>query len=168
MVIVLDQRPAGLDGQLDHVRQRDRFLLEVDLAAGDPRNIKQIVDHARHVLDLVFDHLGGPSEVGTVGPFQLHDLDGVADGRQGIAQFVGEHGQELVLALVGVFEGFFHAFAVVDVGHDRARAQQGPVGQLDGVEIAEPVTLLAGDHAGVSLVTSLFTMLSTGLEHLPE
>ena len=66
MLIVLDQRPAGLDGQLDHLRQLDRLLLEVDLAAGDPRNVEQVVDHPRHVLDLVFDHLDRPLEVGAV------------------------------------------------------------------------------------------------------
>ncbi len=103
----------------------------------------------------------------TVGPFQLHDLDGVADRGQGIAQLVGEHGQELVLALVGVFEGFFHAFAIVDIGHDRACAQQGPVGQLDRVEIAKPVALLSRSTRCLGADFLVHDALA-GLEHLLE
>ena len=35
-------------------------------------------------------------------PGSLSELDGVADGGERVAQLVGEHGQELVLAAVGL------------------------------------------------------------------
>ena len=120
VMTVLDQGPAGLDGQLDHRLQLDRLLLEHDLAAGDPRDVEQVVDHPRHLLDLVLDHLDRPLEVGAAQALDLHDLDGVADRGQGIAQLVGEHGEELVLAPVGLPEGLLHALAIVDVGDDGA------------------------------------------------
>ena len=64
VVAVLDQGPAGLDGQADHDLQVDRLLLEDHLAARDPGDVEQVVDHAGHVLDLVLDDLDRPLEVG--------------------------------------------------------------------------------------------------------
>ena len=49
---------------------------------------------------------------------QPHQLQGVADRGQRVAQLVGEHGQELVLAAVGLPQGRLHLHAIGDVdGH---------------------------------------------------
>ena len=107
------------------------------------------------------------SKLGPPGPSTRMIWTALLIGRQGIAEFVGEHGEELILALIGVFERFLHALAVVDVGHDDACAEHGPLGCFDGVKAAEPVTLLPrlrGCFAGNLLVHDA----RTRLENLPD
>ena len=108
MAAVRDQGPARLHGQFHHHLQLDRLLLEDHLASRDPGDVQQVIHHASHVLDLILDDLDRPLEVRAVEPFDLHDLHGVADRRQGIAQLVREHGEELVLPLVGLLEDLLH------------------------------------------------------------
>ncbi len=139
--VIVKQRPACLDRQLDDAIELDQLFLEDDRSAGDPGNVEQVVDDPGHVLDLFGDDLDRPEQVGAAGPFDSHDLNGVADGRQRVPQFVGEHGEEMVLALVGITKRFLHSFSVVDVGDDRADAQNRAIGSLDGVEAAQPVAL---------------------------
>ena len=115
MVVVLDQGPASLDSPVHDRLQLDRVFLEDHLAAHDPGDVQQVVHHASHRLDLVLDDLDRPFEVGAFEPLDLHDLHGVADRCQGIAELVGEHGEELVLAEVGFFEGFLHALPLGDL-----------------------------------------------------
>src|SRR6516162_1100479 len=114
MMIGIDRRPAGFNGELNYVCQIDYFLLQINLAAGDARNVKQVVDHTRHVFDLVLDYFQGPLKAGSVGSFELHDLNGVTDGRERIAELMGEHGKKLVLAQVRVFEGLDGALKFSD------------------------------------------------------
>ena len=54
------------------------------------------------LAQLMVDHVAGPAEVGVIHAVALHDPQGVADRGQGIAQLVTEHGQELVLAHIGL------------------------------------------------------------------
>ena len=120
-------------------RARSALSARDDLSAGDPGDVEQVVDDAGHVLDLLGDDVDRPVEVGPARPFDAHDLNGVADRSQRVSQLVGEHGEEVILALVGVAERFLHSLAVVDVGDDRADAQDRAVGGLDRVEAAKPV-----------------------------
>src|SRR5208337_4913044 len=48
------------------------------------------------------DYVAGPAEGRVVGTALLHDLDGIANWSQGIAQLVSQHRQKLVLAGVGL------------------------------------------------------------------
>ena len=65
----------------------------------------------RQVAGLAFDDLDRPLRVLGIGrPLELEHLHGVADGRERVPQLVGEHGQELVLAAVGLAEGDEQAF----------------------------------------------------------
>ena len=41
----------------------DRLAAEVDLAAGDARDVEQVVDQARQVLHLPLDHIARPGEL---------------------------------------------------------------------------------------------------------
>ena len=135
---------ARLHGQLDDAVELDRLFLEHDRSTGDPGNIEEVVDDPGHVLDLLGDDVDRPTQIGAVRPFDAHDLNGVADGRQRVPQLVGEHGEEMVLALIGVAKRFLHSLSVVDVGDDRANAQDRAVGSLDRVEAAKPASLAAG------------------------
>ena len=49
-------------------------------------------------------------------------LDGIAHGSQRVAQFVGQHGQELVLAPAGFFQILLHLLAIGNVDESRDRA----------------------------------------------
>ena len=91
---------AGFDRVGHDGRHVDRLFLEPDLAAGDSGNLEQVIDQVSHLANLVVDHVAGPAQVGVVRAALLHDLDGVADRGQGVAQLVAQHGQELVLARV--------------------------------------------------------------------
>ena len=102
MAVSIDDRAAGLHGVGDDHGHIDHFLLEPDLAPGDPGDLQQIVHKLRQLLDLVVDHVASPAKGRVFRPALLHDLDGVADRGQGIAQLVAEHRQELVLAGVGL------------------------------------------------------------------
>ena len=62
-------------------------------------------------------------------PLDRQELGRRRDGRQRIAQLVGEHRQELVLAAVGLLELFLGLLAFVDVAiEDRQPAIQGRIG----------------------------------------
>ena len=127
----LDERPAGLHGVGDDRRDVEGLLVELDLAAGDPRDVEEVVDEPDHLLDLPVDHVARPAEVDVVDAELLEELDGVADRREGIPQFVGEHRQELVLAAVVLLDVPIEPRVV-----DRYRGAAGEV--LGEAEIGRP------------------------------
>ena len=94
---------TDLDGPRDGRGQVERLRAELDLPLGDPRDVEQVVDQAGELLRLPADHLAGPGEL-LVGAGRLGDLHGAVDRGQGVAQLVGEHGEELVLAAVVLAE----------------------------------------------------------------
>ena len=84
-------------------RQLHALLAQLDLAPGDPRDVQQVVDQAGQVVDLTLDHRaaiprGRSPERSHAAPAPGRCLDR----GQGVAQLVGEHRQELVLAAVGL------------------------------------------------------------------
>ena len=99
---------AGARHRRHRVRRfRDRLphgeatLAQLDLAAADARDVEQLVDDPHHVAGLTLDDgqlaLGGAA-------IPLHHLEGSHHRRERIAQLVPEHGEELVLAPVGVLQ----------------------------------------------------------------
>ena len=82
--------------------QIDAFLTQLHPVVGDAPDIEQIVHEPGHQRDLSLDHVGDAVDDRIPLAAALHQRDGVADRRQRIAEFVGQHGQELVLATVGV------------------------------------------------------------------
>src|SRR5262249_42746779 len=100
-----DVGPAGLQGVVGGGGQVQALPGQVDLARGDARHVHEVVDQPRQVVDLAVQHGEGLGGGGGVAEAQAEDLHGVADGGQGVAQLVGEHGEEVVLAAVGVLEG---------------------------------------------------------------
>ncbi len=101
----IDGRPRRLDRPGDDRPDQHRLALQRDDAAGDPRHVEQVVDQVDQVLDLTLDDVAGrrPLRFGQL--LQAQQLHGGADRRQRIAQLVGQHRQELVLALGRFLEG---------------------------------------------------------------
>ena len=99
---------TDLDRAPDHRGQVDDLLAELDLAPADPGDVHQVVDQPGEVDHLPLGHrpLGlDPSAV----PVRLsHQVEGVADRGERVAELVGERGEELVLAAVGLGQ-FLHA-----------------------------------------------------------
>ena len=73
--------------------------MQLELAAGDARDVQQVVDQLLEMRRLPADDPALPLEPDVVAP--LHQLHGRHDGRKRIAQLVPQHGQELVLAAIG-------------------------------------------------------------------
>ncbi len=102
MAPLLHQRPDALGGPLGQGRQVDPLGAEPDLAVRQPGDVQQVVDQPRHVPDLPLDHVAGELDQRRVVGRLPQDVDRVEHRGQGVAQLVGEHGEELILAAVGV------------------------------------------------------------------
>jgi hypothetical protein len=88
--------PRRFHGAADDGPEVDRLAAQRDLAAGDAADVEQVVHEAAQVAHLPLDDLAGPGR-GGIGLFlRAHHGHGVTDGREGVAQLVAEHGQELV------------------------------------------------------------------------
>ena len=101
-MVRLEDRTARFDREGHDGRDVDGLFLKPDLAAGYPGNLQQVVDQLGHLAHLVVDDVAGPAQVGVVRTELLHDLDGIADRGQRVAQLVTQHRQKLVLARVGL------------------------------------------------------------------
>ena len=96
----VDQSAHGLDRPPEHVGGVEKFLAQLHLAARDARHVEQIVDEPGKLPQLPLDNLHAPRHILGRGLAAVGQGDGVANGGQGVAQFMGEHGQKLVLSLV--------------------------------------------------------------------
>ena len=130
---------AGLGGRADHL---DRLLddggeqhglsPEGDLAVRDTRDVEQVVHQAGEVAHLSVRHV---HEVLAVGHVELEQVERGAQRGEGIAELVGQHREELVLATIGIgelgralFELFGQTLALGDVRADADHAGQPPGG----------------------------------------
>src|SRR5207245_6616654 len=75
---------------------------KLDLASADARQVQQVVDQPAQVLRLPVDDVPFPLELGIGRSFDAKELDGIADGREWVAQLMRQNRQELVLAPVGL------------------------------------------------------------------
>ncbi len=120
--------------------------LQRDLARGDARDVEQVVHQPREVLHLAAHHLARPlAHRAVVGHAQ--DLDRVADRRQGIPQLVREHGEELVLATVGVAQ-LLEGRRAVALGAAHAQERLHVRHQLLGLDRVDQVAVGAGLEGG--------------------
>ena len=99
---LLDLRPAHLEGGLDHLLNRQRLGRQTQLAAGDARHVEQVVDQPDHLPTCRSSRSRCAAHRVAGVARQPHDLQGVADRGERVAQLVGERREELVLAPVGV------------------------------------------------------------------
>ncbi len=110
--------PARVERVGHDVADIYRLPAKGDTSHREARHIQQIVDQAHQMLDLTLHGLPHLFPDVAVRRPRLHG-ERVADGRQRIAQLVRQHGEELVLAVIGVAKRFFRPPPVVDV-EDRA------------------------------------------------
>ena len=104
---LLEQRAGHLDRLRDHLGELDELGLQLDLAARDARDVEQVVDQPRQVVDLALDD--GALALRARLAAQPHQLQRRQDRRQRVAQLVAEHRQELVLRAVGALGGLAQA-----------------------------------------------------------
>src|SRR5688572_14003309 len=95
----------GFDSLVYHKRQIDRLFAKLYLAAADAAHIEQIVDKTDHLTDLTFHHCSCRVDVFHGAPGMLDDFQGTSDGRKRVAKFMGQDGNEFVLATVCFSQG---------------------------------------------------------------
>ena len=146
----IDGRTVGLDGAPDDGRQRRRLGAQLDLSGGDARDIQQIVDEADHVAHLTLHHRAHALRESRLTLRALQQLDTGTNRNEWIAQLVGQHGNELILAAIGFAQLLLtHAQGLI-----RLRALD-QVGRLTREHIEEaqlalgqavPLPPVRGDH----------------------
>jgi hypothetical protein len=96
----LDERPARFHGGAHDGGEFDRFPPQLDLSASDARDFHQVVHQAHHVVDLPLHHGAHAVRGGVVPAGEPQDVQRVADRRERVPQFVGQDGEEFILATI--------------------------------------------------------------------
>ena len=149
----VDYLPARFECVGDDVPQIDRLAAQRDLTGRQPRHVEEVVDQPDQVLDLPLHGLAHLTRDLDVVVRQCLHGEGVADWRERISQFVRQHGQELVLAVIGLAQGLFGPPPVVHVDDgsvppgDRAarialRQRAGQLPAVGAVHAAQPILSL--------------------------
>ena len=102
VLLLVNQRPDRCYGAMDDDRGIDRLLAQRNLVAADSRHIEQVVDQVSQILRLPVNDL--EQLVSRFAGRHLPQGNCVANRGQRVAQLVGQHGQELVLLPIGVFD----------------------------------------------------------------
>src|SRR5271154_4555114 len=128
MLAGLDQKMRFLDRLLDDASDEDRLLLQRDLALRDSSDVKQIVNQSRQLVGLAARDAERSLAAVLV---ELRGHDSVQHSRQRIAQFMPEHREEFVLALICLrqlgepdFELLFQRDAFRYVANEASRVQK--------------------------------------------
>ena len=135
----LGQGLRRLDRRIDQRAQVERAAPQLEDAAGDARDVEQVVEQARHVRELPVDH---PARVrhhghGRAGPEQPR---GIADRRERVAQLVAEGRDELVLAPAGLAQFVLELVSTGDVADHGDPALHLAVADHRGVRGVDPAT----------------------------
>ena len=92
---------SRLQGAAHDLVEIEELRTQADLSLRDARYVQEIIDEAGEMLDLARDHGQQVFGFGRVGLEAFQRLEGIAHGGQRIAQLMGEHSQEFILAAVG-------------------------------------------------------------------
>ena len=122
----LQGRPVVLGGQTRDRGEVAGLPLERELPPGDARDVEEIIDQPSHVRDLAIDDVPRPIEPRLRLPEPPEDLHGAADRGQRIAELVGEDGDELVLAAIGLPQRLLRLALRGDVGVRAEPADDAP------------------------------------------
>ena len=154
----LHQRVGGFDGMSNQYLQVDRLDAQIDLAAHDARDIQQIVHQAAQVGHLPFDDFLRPAHARLIQLQTAEDMGGIADRRQRVSQFMRQHGEEFILAPVGVEQVEFGLLHAGDIGHDAQHAGAGSIlGIVEAAASTHPVNrFIRPDDAKLCRVVLLF------------
>ena len=91
-----------LGGVSEEGRKVEPLGAKVDLSPRDAGDVEEILQQVSHVACLAVDDLTDALEAGLLQLQLLQDDDRVPNGGEWVAQFVGEHGEELIFAAVGL------------------------------------------------------------------
>ncbi len=120
---LLDERTARLLRRLEHLRELDLRGAELDLVACDAAQVEEIVDQAREMADLSFDHLMAPGQLAVARVSVPHHRDAVSNRRERIPELVREGGEEGVLPAIRFLELLVRLALRGDVGDVAHHAQ---------------------------------------------
>ena len=101
LLLRVELGPLGLDREADCGSQVHGRPLELDAAAGDARHVEQVVEQPREVVRLAAHHAARALRARLERGARVDERDRVHDHGERVAQLVGQHGEELVLAAVG-------------------------------------------------------------------
>ncbi len=113
-----DERADGVDRSRQNGGGFEVSGFQANFPARDPRDVEQVIDESHKMMKLAFDHVAGPVAVVAGEASQAKDLKAGAEGRKRIAELVREHGDELILAAVGIPQDVFRPLQVGDVGEN--------------------------------------------------
>ena len=92
---------TDLVGPLQSLVDRDGFESELELAFGDASDVKQVVDESRFEFDIATDHFQRMPRRGRIRRARFQFADHGDDGREGIAQLMGQKCEELIFGRIG-------------------------------------------------------------------
>jgi hypothetical protein len=112
MRVRFNEWSRGFDCIGQHIGQGESLAPEGDASACDAADVQQIIDQVDYMRNLpVHDFHGSLQHLIGRGA-QAQDLHPIANGRQGIAQFMRKDGEELTLAPVSLFQGCLNSHAL--------------------------------------------------------
>src|SRR5262245_24324466 len=95
-----DQFAHAVDRAMNDCGDIYRLLGNVQSSPCDTRDVQQVIDQASEVFGLAANHHTQARRIGLVGTSTLQYLTGTGDDGERIAQLMGQHTKELVLATV--------------------------------------------------------------------
>ncbi len=102
--LLVEREASVLRRPPDDLAKVDAVPVQEDLPPLDPGDVNEVVDKAGEVLRLTFDHRAGARRLFAPRTRPLQHVHGRANGRERVSELVGEHPEELVLALVALSE----------------------------------------------------------------
>src|SRR5229473_1891092 len=100
----IKQRLADLDRSANRLGNFQGFLLELNLAARNPRDVQKIVDQAGEMPHLPLDNRLGPVQPVGIRTHASQQLGRISDRRQRITQFMAQHRKKFVLVPIRILK----------------------------------------------------------------
>jgi hypothetical protein len=102
MPAAVDQGAGRPHREFDDAPRVQAMGFEPDPARGDPGDFQEVIHEACELSHLTLDDVPGLLLDRVFSALEAKEVHGVEDGGEGVAELVGEHRQELVLAAVEV------------------------------------------------------------------
>ena len=131
----VEQRLRQLDRTLDRAGDVQPLAAQRERPAHHARDIEQVFQQPGHLRDLAVHHVAAPVALDGVDAGHAQQAQCVANRRQRVAQFVRQHGDEIVFAAVGLVQRQFGQLARGDVHRHAVVAQRRGVGAVLGLAV---------------------------------
>ena len=142
-----EQRLRQLKRTLDRAGDVQPLEAQCERLVHHARDIEQVFQQTGHLRDLTVHHVAAPVALGGVDAGHAQQAQRVADRRQRVAQLVRQHGDEIVLAAVGLVQRQFGQLACGDVHRHAVVAQRQVVGAVLGLAVVvDPHQPAVGVH----------------------